>query len=176
MYSAITRCIWAGVTPVFNLGMFANYCNVSGHFSMSALPRGLGYEVSEIEAKGFGSNGARLAPKDTQTNHYEFPIFVLKRADRKLAGRVMDETGKPLAGLEVSFSGQGQPMNDREQKPYCNTQTDSNGKFSFTNACDGPLRVYVVPRYGNHYNGGGMQYQDTHGGDTNLVIRLIPNN
>lgn len=151
--------------------------NESGRFSVSALPRGLEYEVLEIAAKSYGSSGARLAPKDTQTNHYEFQTFVLKHADRKIAGRVLDETGKPLAGLEVAFSGKGQPMNDREkwgQQPYCNTKTDKEGKFSFDNACDAPLRVYVYPHYGGHYNGGSMQYQDTHGGDTNIVIRLNP--
>ena len=151
--------------------------NESGQFSMSALPRGCWYEAYVVIAKDYGLDDADVYPKDTLTNRYTFPTFVLKHTDKKLAGRVLDENGNPLVGVEVSFSGKGQPMNSKEkwgQQPFCNTTTDSKGDFSFDAVCDGPVRIYVTPHDNRHYNGWGMQYQDTHGGDTNIVIRLDP--
>jgi hypothetical protein len=70
--------------------------NELGSFSIPALPQGRGYIVWGITAKGYGSAFGRVEAKNTQTNSYEFPIFVLKRVDRKLAGRVLDSGGKPL--------------------------------------------------------------------------------
>jgi 5-hydroxyisourate hydrolase-like protein (transthyretin family) len=151
--------------------------NELGQFSMSALPRGREYEVFGVTAKGYGFETADASPKDTWTNRYEFPAFVLKHADQKIAGQVLDKNGKPFTGIEVAFSGRGQPMNSKEkwgQQPFCNTKTDNEGKFSFDNACNAPLRVCVYPHDNVRYNGGSMKYQDTHGGDTNIVIRLNP--
>ncbi|HUZ05971.1 MAG TPA: carboxypeptidase-like regulatory domain-containing protein [Candidatus Paceibacterota bacterium] len=124
----------------------------------------------DIAAKGYGSDRAVVETKDTQTNRYEFPTFVLLRADRKIAGRVLDEAGKPIAGAEVYFMGKGQPMNSGDkwgQQPWCNTKTDSEGNFSFDNVCNAPLRVYA-----DAHNGGGMKYQEAQAGDTNIIIRL----
>ena len=153
--------------------------NELGQFSMPALPQGREYEVLEIAAKGYGSGRAGIAAKDTRTTRYEFPPFVLKRADRKIAGHVIDFDGKPLAGAEVYFMGRGQPMNSRTNwghSPWCNTNTDSEGRFQFDNVCDAPLRVYANYRdpldrslYMNLNGGGGMEAQV---GDTNIVIRF----
>ena len=151
--------------------------NASGQFSMSALPQGRWYEADVVTAKDYGLDSEVVNPKDTWTNRYTFPTFVLKHADKKLAGRVLGENGNPLVGVEVSFSGKGQPMNSKDkwgQQLFCNTTSDSKGYFSFDAVCDGPLRVYVTPHDNRYYNGSGMQYQDTHGGDTNIVIRLKP--
>jgi protocatechuate 3,4-dioxygenase beta subunit len=153
--------------------------NELGQFSIPALPQGREYEIIDIAAKGYGSGGERLLAKDTRTNRYEFPTFVLKRADRKIAGCVLDDAGKPLAGAEVYFMGKGQPMNSEDkwgQQPWCNTKTDGEGKFSFDTVCDAPLRIYA--NYHDPLNwristdlngGGGMPAQP---GDTNIVIRL----
>jgi len=158
--------------------------NESGQFSIPALPQGREYEIIDIAAKGYGSSGERLSANDTRTNHYEFPTFVLKRADLKIAGRVLDNTGKPLAEAEVYFMGKGQPMNSEDkwgQQRWCNTKTDGEGKFSFDTVCDAPLRIYADYhdplnwRISTDLNGGGgMPAQP---GDTNIVIRLpAPNN
>jgi protocatechuate 3,4-dioxygenase beta subunit len=151
--------------------------NGLGQFSIPALPQGREYEIVDIAAKGYGSGNARVEAKDTQTNHYEFPTFVLKRANLKIAGRVLDEAGKPLVGAEVYFMGKGQPMNSEDkwwQQPWCNTKTDNSGKFSFDTVCDAPLRVYADYRdpldwkLSMHLDGG----MPTQAGDTNIVIRL----
>jgi protocatechuate 3,4-dioxygenase beta subunit len=146
--------------------------NESGKFSIPALPQGREYGIWHIEAKGYGSYNAAVEAKDTQTNRYEFPTFVLKRANLKIAGRVLGVAGKPLAGAEVYFMGKGQPMNSEDkwgQQPWCNTKTDSDGRFSFDTVCDAPLRVYADYRGVNLNGGGGMP---AHPGDTNIVIQL----
>jgi len=153
--------------------------NELGQFSVSALPQGRGYEIWHIAATGYGSGNARVEAKDTHANHYEFPSFVLKRANLKIAGRVLDEAGKPLAEAEVYFMGKGQPMNSEDkwsQQPWCNTKTDSEGKFSFDTVCDAPLQVYADYhdplnwRISTRLNGGGGMPAKP--GDTNIVIRL----
>ena len=155
--------------------------NESGQFSVSALPQGREYEIWYIAAIGYGSGNARVAAKDTQTNRYEFPTFVLNRANLQIAGRVLDEAGKPLAEAEVYFMGKGQPMNSEDkwsQQPWCNTKTDSEGEFSFDTVCDAPLRVYADYhdphdwRISTHLDGGAP----ARAGDTNIVIRLPPLN
>lgn len=146
--------------------------NELGQFSIPALPQGREYEIIDIAAKGYGSGGERLLAKDTQTNRYEFPTFVLKRANLKIAGRVLDIAGKPLAGAEVYFMGKGQPMNSEDKwrrQPWCNTNTDTEGKFSFDTVCDAPLKVYANYRGMNLNGGGGMPAQ---AGDTNILIQL----
>lgn len=140
----------------------------SGKFSIPALPQGRAYEIFYIEAKGYGSCNAVVQAKDTQTNRYELPTFVLKRANLKIAGRVFNHAGTPLAGVEVYFMGKGQRMNS-EGEPFCNTETDSQGRFSFDTVCDAPLWVYADYR-GVHLNGGGGMPAEP--GDTNIVIRL----
>src|ERR1019366_9990675 len=102
---------------------------------------------------------------DSKTNHYEFPAFVLKRADRKLAGQILGRDGKPVAGARVNMSGQGQLM-FREAKP------DGQGHFHFDGVCAGEVRVnaryYTSPDFRNSEEGD----VKAQGGDTNVVIRL----
>ncbi len=61
-----------------------------GSFTFPALPQGREY-FQWTTAKGYGTAAGRLKAEDSKTNHYEFPAFVLERADRILAGRVLDE-------------------------------------------------------------------------------------
>jgi protocatechuate 3,4-dioxygenase beta subunit len=153
--------------------------NELGQFSIPALPQGGNYDIWYITAKGYGSYNAGVEAKDTQTSHYEFPTFVLKRANLKIAGKVLDAAGKPLTGAEVYFMGKGQPMNSEDkwgQQPWCSTSTDIEGKFFFDAVCDAPLQVYADYhdplnwRISTQLNGGGGMPAKP--GDTNIVIRL----
>ena len=139
--------------------------NDQGQFSIPALPQGIEYWISGITAKGYGSGTAIVKAEATQANHYEFPTFVLKHADRILAGRVLDSDGKPVAGAKVDFRGVGQPQNLK-------TKTDSDGKFLFDAVCDGVFdRVSAVLWDGSRsINGESRQVQS---GDTNVIIRFL---
>jgi len=139
---------------------------------MPALPRGLDYQVLEpISAPGYGTaEGAHLQIPDTHTNHYELPAFVLKVADRPMAGQLIDSDGKPLAGALVEFDGPGQPneppaadltLHDLQaaiEALFGNgpgahagvwffgrkiAKTDAQGHFSIQGLCQGPVSITV---------------------------------
>jgi hypothetical protein len=139
--------------------------NEQGQFSIPALPQGIEYWISGITAKGYGSSTATVKVKDTQTNHYEFPAFVLKHADRILAGRVLDNDGKPVSGAEVEFRGDGQPQNS-------STKTDNDGKFFTDAVCEGEIRVRAVFWGPPLMDGGGSAGTPVQAGDKNVVIRI----
>jgi protocatechuate 3,4-dioxygenase beta subunit len=141
-----------------------------GLFSVPALPQGRDYEVlNGVTAKGYGTAYGHVDAKNTKTNHYEFPAFVLKRANRKLAGRVMDINWKPLAGASVWFYGQGQPLDST-------TNTDSKGNFVFDAVCNGPVTIYTSYQdpfdsdvFMRPVSGDDLEAQ---AGDTNILIQL----
>jgi hypothetical protein len=139
--------------------------NEQGQFSIPALPQGFEYWISAITAKGYGSNTATVKAKDTQTNHYDFPTFVLKHADRILAGRVLDNDGKPVAGAEVDFRGEGQPQDSK-------TKTDSEGKFFTDTVCEGVVRVAAVFWGPPHMDDGGGAGAPVQADDANVIIRI----
>ena len=137
-----------------------------GSFSVPALPQGREYYFFDgIKAKGYGVGGGRLKAEDTKTNHYEFPAFVLKQADRKLAGQVLGRDSKPVVGARVDISGQG-------QLPWRNIKTDNHGHFSFDEVCAGEVKVnasyYNSPDFSNREDGD----VKAQGGDTNVILRL----
>lgn len=140
-----------------------------GQFSIPALPQGIEYWISGITAKGYGSSNAIVKAKDTQTNRYEFPTFVLKHADRILAGQVLDSDGMPVARAVVEFRGDGQPQNSK-------TKTDSEGRFFSDTVCDGVVRVsadFFGPPFKSDGGGAGAPVQ---AGDTNVIIRIRDQN
>jgi hypothetical protein len=125
--------------------------DAQGAFCIPALPQGQDYNFGcGITAKGYGtaagfpfpdsSNGNphTLRGQDTRTNQYVFPAFVLKPADLRIAGEVVDGKKKPLAGAVVSASGPGQA-----QMTAC-AKTDSRGRFALNGLCEGPLHVWTV--------------------------------
>jgi protocatechuate 3,4-dioxygenase beta subunit len=130
-----------------------------GSFSIPAMLQGREYSIYGTIAKGYGTGFGRVKAEDTKTNRYEFPTFVLKRADRILAGQVLGVDGTPVAEFPVRFYGQGQ----RERSPTI--KSDNNGRFMFDGVCEGT--VTVTADYEN--TSGNTPAQ---GGDTNVVVRL----
>ena len=147
--------------------------DAQGSFTFPALPQGREYYfLHAITAKGYGAASGQVAAGDTKTNHYEFPVFLLKRADRKLAGQVLDPDGKPLAGATVNFRGQGQPQ-------MTSARSNRKGCFNFNAVCEGPVQLSAswfgppenegVPNVMLPANGAEIRAQ---AGDTNIVIQL----
>ena len=140
--------------------------DAQGSFTFPALPQGREYEFWQgINAKGYGTASGSLKAEDSKTNHYEFPAFVLKRADRKLAGQILGRDGKPVVGAMVNMSGQGQSM-------FREAKSDGQGHFHFDGVCAGEVRLnaryYPSPDYSNGQQGD----VSAQGGDTNVVVRL----
>jgi hypothetical protein len=133
------------------------HVSAQGYFSIPALPQGLSSAFSlRITAKGYGSGDGYLEGKNTHTSHYEFPTFVLKTPDRKLAGQVVGSDKMPVAGVWVRISGPGQPQWD------FSTKTDDQGHFAFDGLCEGPLNTILNGTLG----------VKVLSGDTNLVLQL----
>jgi len=138
-------------------------------FSIPALPQGREYFFPfGITLPGYGSPHEDLAAKNAQTNHYEFPTFVLKKADRKLTGQVLGDDGKPVEGAKVSFYGAGQPRRGMHAPTPTPPETDARGRFVIDGVCEGPVTVTVV--YGRSQGTATAK-----GGDTNVVVKLAGN-
>jgi hypothetical protein len=145
--------------------------DAEGSFNFRGLPQEDGYRVyvNAGRAGGYGVAHGTLEAAEAHTNRYAFPAFVLKKADRKLAGYVLDGNTKLLAGAIVTFSGEGQLS-----LPFATT--DQQGYFVFDGVCEGPIKVFVRAPFPA---GGGVAVtlnegrgQDVRGGDTNLVLKL----
>ena len=146
-----------------------------GEFSFPALPQGRNYFISSATAKGYGAAFANLQTTNTLTDHYEFPALALEKADRVLAGQVLDLDGKPVPGATVNLSGKGQPE-------WPTAMTDLKGHFVFNDMCEGKVSLYAyayigdVPGYGVSMSSGGGAGNQAHAGDTNIVINIYPQN
>ena len=155
----------------FHLGQRPLKVDAQGSFSIPALPQRQDYSFSDgISAQGYGSADQSLQAKDTHTNHYVFPTFVLKTADRKLAGQVVDSDNKPLPGVQVGFrGGPGQP------RKVASTRTDGEGRFAFDDLSEGSVTVFAElwgpPGRGRRPGTTQMRVQ---AGDTNLLLQLRP--
>jgi hypothetical protein len=139
--------------------------DATGLFAIPALPQGREYFFPfGITAPGYGWLYGDLQATNSNTNHYEFPTFVLKPADRKLAGQLLGPGGKPVKGVSVSFSGPGQPrLGETSEMPA--TETDALGHFSFDTVCEGPVTVAL-----KHENS--QITVPAQGGETNVVLKF----
>jgi protocatechuate 3,4-dioxygenase beta subunit len=141
--------------------------DAQGAFSIPALPQGRQYSISDgITAKGYGTGYKYVLEKDTHTNRFEFPTFVLKRANLILAGKVLDLDGNPLPGANVEFGGQGQHL-------WTQTRSDRHGNFIFDEVCDGDVHLHANALVeGETLSSGNGTGITARGGDTNIIIQL----
>jgi hypothetical protein len=145
-----------------------------GSFTFRALPQGGVYSVT-VTAEGYGVANVQVSAKESRTNHYEFAPFVLKRADRRLAGQVVMPNGAPAAGARVWFSGEGQTQ-------LSEVKSDNEGRFVLEPVCEGPVTVRAQHGGGDKAvllgssQGTGSPWREgrasCQGGDTNVVVRL----
>jgi uncharacterized GH25 family protein len=129
--------------------------DTQGRFEITAMPSGRKYSL-DATAKGFGSANQSIQ-ESADTNRVELEPCVLRVADRKLAGEVVDTDEKPVARANVYMYGQGQPNGS--------VSTDDKGRFKFDEVCEGSVQLSASARgpYGS---------AQAQGGDTNVVIRL----
>jgi protocatechuate 3,4-dioxygenase beta subunit len=130
--------------------------NTPGQFDIPALPPGRRYGVI-ISAPGHGQKQMTSLEVSADPGRQELDPVELKPANLALAGQVLDMDDKPVAGISVNLSGDGQPMG--------NVRTDREGRFRFSQVCDGMAQLYANAQnsYGNI---------TTEGGNTNVVLRL----
>jgi hypothetical protein len=130
-----------------------------GRYEIKCLPPDAQYTVFAT-AKGHGRSQQQIQ-NDSETNRMELSPFVLKLADRVLAGQVLNENDKPISGVNVSLNGEDQPDG--------NMTTDSKGRFHFQ-VCEGQVRLFA-----SSPQGGGFAQATAEAGDTNVVMTLGSN-
>jgi protocatechuate 3,4-dioxygenase beta subunit len=130
--------------------------DAQGAYEIKFLPPDASYIVF-ASARGHGRSQQQVA-SDQDTNRLELSPFVLKLANRLLAGQVLNENDKPASGANVSLNGEDQPNG--------NMTTDSKGRFHFQ-VCEGQVRLFA-----NSPQGGGFAQATAEAGDTNVVITL----
>jgi hypothetical protein len=129
--------------------------DAKGRFEVTAMPPGRKYSL-DATAKGYGSANQNIQ-EEAETNRIELAPCVLKVADHKLSGEVVDADDKPVARANVFMYGQGQPNGS--------VLTDDKGRFKFDEVCGGAVQLSASSRgpYGS---------ARAEAGDTNVVIRL----
>jgi hypothetical protein len=130
--------------------------DAEGRFEIKALPVDVQYIVY-ARAKGYGRSQQNLTESDT--NQVELAPFILKPANLVLAGQVLNADEKPVSGVFINLSGEGQPQDS--------VVTDSKGRFK-ANVCEGQIRVFASGQTG-------FAQVTADAGDTNLVIHLASN-
>jgi protocatechuate 3,4-dioxygenase beta subunit len=130
--------------------------DAQGRYEIKCLPPDAHYIVY-ASAKGHGQRQQQVEG-DSETNREELSPFVLKLADRVLAGQVLNENDKPVAGAYVNLSGEDQPNG--------NMATDSKGRFHFQ-VCEGQVRLFA-----NSPQGGAFAQATAEAGETNVVMTL----
>jgi protocatechuate 3,4-dioxygenase beta subunit len=130
--------------------------DAQGRYEIKCLPPDAQYTVFAT-AKGRGRSQQQIQ-NDSETNRMELSPFVLKLADRVLAGQVLNENDKPVSGVNVNLNGEDQPDG--------NMTTDSKGRFHFQ-VCEGQIRLFAYSQ-----NGGGNAQATVAAGDTNVVMTL----
>ena len=135
-------------------------CDAQGRYQIKCLPPEASY-VLFASARGYGQ-GRQQLPVDSQTNRVALSPFVLKLADRVLAGQVLDADDKPVAAANVSITGEGQPS--------ARVNADSKGRFHFQ-VCEGQIRLFANPP-----QGGPSAQTSAEAGETNVVLRFGQNN
>jgi protocatechuate 3,4-dioxygenase beta subunit len=130
--------------------------NAEGRFEIKCLPLDAQYMVY-ASAKGYGKHQQNLSP-EYETNRVELEPFVLKHADSVIAGQILKDDDKPVAGVNVQLSGEDQPDG--------NMTTDSKGRFHFQ-VCEGQIRLFAYLQ-----SGGGNAQATVEAGDTNIVMNL----
>ena len=130
--------------------------DAQGRYEIKCLPPEGSYLVI-ASANGHGQS-QQPVQGDSETNRVELSPFVLKVADRLLAGQVRDENDKPVSGANVNLNGKDQLSG--------NMATDNKGQFHFK-VCEGQVRLFA-----NSPRGGGFAQASADAGDTNVVLTL----
>jgi protocatechuate 3,4-dioxygenase beta subunit len=127
-----------------------------GCYEIKGLPPGWRYRI-DVSAKGHGGHDRTLAAPAPDVLRVEVEPIELIKAAKRVAGMVLDQSGKAVSGGRVRIGGAAQPSAD--------SSTDDKGMFSFEDVCVGPVFVTAWMRDVRGVTA-------AKGGDTNVVVRL----
>jgi protocatechuate 3,4-dioxygenase beta subunit len=126
-----------------------------GRFELKGLPLNGEFMIS-VSAKDHGRM-QRQVDNESGTNRLALPPFVLKSADQVVAGQVVDDNDKPVAGASVSVSGVDQASGS--------VTTDKKGAFRLK-ICEGMAQLNA------NNNNGMFGNRAVQSGDTNVLLRI----
>ncbi len=106
-----------------------------GFFDIGPLPRGCKYSI-HVHPAGYSRPHQDVVIGPDSPSRVELGPFILKRANRKISGCVLDEQGLPVAGTDVSLLENGVNIHS--------TKTDKAGRFVFKQVWDGKFRLGVL--------------------------------
>jgi beta-lactamase regulating signal transducer with metallopeptidase domain len=109
-----------------------------GVFEVKAVPPEREYTV-EVTADGYGKQAVPIASLGPQEKHHDIGQVKLTASNLPVAGVVVDPNDQPVAGVEVSAYGEGQP-------DLRSVQTDAQGRFTMKGVCPGSIHLIVNPR------------------------------
>ncbi|MCE5341341.1 MAG: carboxypeptidase-like regulatory domain-containing protein [Planctomycetaceae bacterium] len=132
--------------------------DAQGMYEYKALPDEQRYSVS-AQADGYGQSYAEVLTEDAVDGLVEIEPMILKLAVMSVSGVVKDGNDKPVAGVDVGVSGQGQ-QNRR-------AVTDANGNFTIDKLCEGQVYIYANYNKGNSYLYG---YANVESGDKEIEL------
>jgi hypothetical protein len=138
--------------------------STNGVFSFKALPRQGEYSLN-VRASGYSSfNQTIKFAKPSEA--IDLSPIILNEANLPVAGIAVTADGKPAPGVRVAATGQ-------DQMAVTSVTTDSRGHFIFNQVAKSPLTISGILNtdYDDVYACNPYVY--AHGGDTNILLRLV---
>jgi len=109
----------------------------SGNYEIRAVPTGHTYRLT-ASAEGYGKLYRRVNTYGAANERIEIEPLVLSVANLSVSGTVVDEFDRPVSGVRISASANGQPSRG--------TFTDVKGKFTISNVCPGQISIHAYNR------------------------------
>ncbi len=147
---------------ISNYGMYVDQDGIKtdaqGMYEYKALPGEQKYNLT-AQADGYGQSYTGVQTEDVVDGVLEIEPQVLKLATMSVSGIIKDSNDKPVAGVEVNVSGQGQQ--------YRRAVTDANGNFIIDKLCEGQLQISANYNKGQTYLYG---YANAEAGDKDIEV------
>ncbi len=133
-----------------------------GMYRFTAIPPQQRYYLSIYGPTGYGTGSVNLE-FPTDGDRVTVPDTMLKLANLSVSGKVVDEDGNPLEGVDLFGYGSGQPS--------AQARTGTDGTFVFDAVCQGDLSIQA-----SYQKGGEYMYSNTRteGGARDVTIVLSP--
>jgi protocatechuate 3,4-dioxygenase beta subunit len=109
-----------------------------GVFEVKAVPPEREYTI-RVSADGYGRQDIPIASLGPNEKRHDIGQVKLVASNLSVSGVVVDPNDNPVAGVEVSAFGEGQP-------DLRSVQTDAQGRFTIKGVCPGSIRLIVNPR------------------------------
>jgi len=117
------------------------FCRVragaEGSFEVKGIPPGEPYSII-AGAEGYGQKDVTIQPDRLVNKRLEVESLILPVPNLSVSGLVVDVQDKVVAGVGISARGEG--------RIYRRTRTDTNGRFTIQNVCEGRIEITAISR------------------------------